>query len=57
MTREKAADLPARLEHRQTEQALAAEFELALLWAIGQVVFELEMDPAAHPLKMPAAEV
>ena len=50
LTIDKAADLLSRLEDRRTEQALAAEFELALLWAIGQVadlIIEPRLDAAA----------
>jgi hypothetical protein len=44
LTPAKAADLLARLEHRQTDKALAAEIELGLLWAIGQVA-HLTVEP------------
>lgn len=40
----KANDLLARLEHRRTASALAAEFELALLWAIKQVA-HMQVEP------------
>ena len=36
MTAANAADLLARLEHDETQSALAAEFELALLWGISR---------------------
>lgn len=39
-----AADLLARLEHKLTQSALAAEFELALLWAIASVA-DLQIAP------------
>jgi hypothetical protein len=37
LTAANASDILARLEHSNTQSALAAEFELALLWAIGRV--------------------
>lgn len=44
LTLEKAADLLARLEHKNAKDALAAEVELSLLWSIQQVA-DLEIDP------------
>lgn len=44
LTVEKAADLLARLEHKNSKDALAAEVELSLLWSIQQVA-DLEIDP------------
>lgn len=40
----KARDLLNRLEDKRVEQALPAEMELGLLWAIGQMG-ELEIEP------------
>lgn len=44
LTVQKAADLLARLEHKNAKDALAAEVELSLLWSI-QRVADLEIDP------------
>jgi hypothetical protein len=44
LTHAKAVDLLVRLEHRQTDQAISAEFELALLWAVAQVA-DLTVEP------------
>ena len=40
----KTSDLQTRLEHRDTQNALSAEAELAMLWAIFQVA-DLEVEP------------
>jgi hypothetical protein len=45
LTAANASDLLARLEHKVTQSALAAEFELALLWGIGRVA-DLQVTPA-----------
>src|SRR6185369_11908535 len=44
LTPAKARDLLVRLEHQSTRDALAAEIELGLLWAIGQVA-HLRIEP------------
>lgn len=40
----RANDLLARLEHKNAQDALAAEVELGLLWSIQQVA-DLRIDP------------
>ena len=40
----KASDLLARLEHKRTQDAMAAELELGLLWCM-QRVADREIDP------------
>ena len=44
ITATKANDLLARLEHRKTSAALAAEAELSMLWAISRVA-HLTIEP------------
>jgi hypothetical protein len=44
LTDAKASDFLARLEHKRTQDALAAEVELGLLWGIGQVA-DIVIDP------------
>jgi hypothetical protein len=45
LTSAKSADLVARLDHKDTQLALAGETELALIWAVGQVA-DLTVEPA-----------
>ena len=55
LTAADASDLLARLEHKDTKSALAAEFELALLWGIARVA-DLKVYPEfPGTLKRPEA--